>query len=371
MYDLSNAINDSTEGYRARVTGTLGSWTATTKALYDLSNAINDSTEGFRVRVTGTLGTWTATTLAFYNLSNTTADSTDGFRTVNIYTSPYDLWEATAEATYTASNTTADETDGWRATTLYTAPFTTWVAITQAVYTAGNTTADESDSYRTVNIYTTPYSLWEATTEALYNAGNTATGTADGWDATKVYTEPFTFHEASTSYNRPNRDILKQFIAPSGAVPAVLTNGVYTNAAQATYYELPNFTQFAGAMTSLALAECGGTVTLQTKVGTTNAADPFTYQSSVDLTTATTSAQYRSGTFDYELSTGTAITVTISPMETSTLDAYNPVNWACKAGGANYAFTTSPIKTGSPWTKITLSVAPNTAVSCVLTVALK
>jgi hypothetical protein len=222
-----------------------------------------------------------------------------------------------------------------------------------------------------VNNYTTPFSLWESTTEAAYNAGNTSSGTTDGWDSTKMYAEPFTFHESSTSYNRPNRDILKQFIAPSGAVPAVLTNGVYTNSQQATYYELPNFTQFAGAMTSMALAECGGTVTLQTKVGSASAADPFTYQNSVDLTTATTSAQYRSGTFDYELSTGTAVSATISPMETSTLNSYNPVAWSCKAGGVDYPFTTSPIAAGSPWTKITLSVAPNTAVSCVLTVALK
>ena len=315
--------------------------------------------------------TWTSQTLAQYNAGNTTADDLDGWRATKVYASPYSFWEATTQATYSASNTTSDETDGWRVATLYTAPFDTWTAVTAAQYNAGNTTADESDSWRTVNIYTTPFSLWEPTTEALYNAGNTSTGTADGWDASKVYTEPFTFHEGSTSYNRPNRDILKQFVAPSGAVPAVLTNGVYTNAAQATYYELPNFTQFAGAMTSLALAECGGTVTLQTKVGSANAADPFTYQSSVDLTTATTSAQYRSGTFDYELSNGTAITVSISPMETSTLNAYNPVGWACKAGGVNYAFTTSPIATGSPWTKVTLSVAPNTAVSCILTVALK
>ena len=37
------------------------------------------------------------------------------------------------------------------------------------------------------------------------------------------------------------------------------------------------------------------------EVGTAAAADPFTYQNSVDLTTATTSGQFRSGTFDFEL----------------------------------------------------------------------
>ena len=150
---------------------------------------------------------------------------------------------------------------------------------------------------------------------------------------------------------------------------ATQTGGVYTNAQEATYYELPNWTQFTGAMTSLALAECGGTVTLQTKVGTANASDPFTYQSSVDLTTATTSGQYRSGTFDFDLSGGGTTSVEITPLDTSTLSDYTHVGWTCKSGGANYPFVATPIA-GGPWTKITLSVAPNTAISCVNQVAL-
>lgn len=408
-YESNNTVPGETDGWRARVSGSLGSWTSTTldnftksnlnppndstdgfraitnysspytfwetttQSTYNSNNSTSDSSDGWRVvsLYSSPFTTWTNVTLSAYNAGNTTSDETDGWRGVKAYSSPYSSWESTAEATYNTSNSTADESDGWRATTVYTAPFTTWASITQSAYNSGNTTADESDSYRTVNIYTSPWSLWEATTEAIYNAGNTSSGTSDGYDATKVYTEPFTFHEGSSSYYRPNRDILKQFVAPSGAVPAVQTGGVYTNAEQATYYELPNWTQFSGAMTSLALAECGGTVTLQTKVGSANAADPFTYQSSVDLTTATTSAQYRSGTFDYELSNGVAVSATISPMETSTLNDYNPVGWTCKAGGVNYPFTTAPIAAGSPWTKITLSVAPNTAISCVLTVALK
>ena len=305
-----------------------------------------------------------------YDGSNTTTDSTDGFRSNKNYSSPYSLWEATTETTYNSSNTTADETDGWRATTVYSTPYTQWETATVSQYNAGNTTPDDTDGWRATNNYTSPWTLWEPTTSAIYTAGNTSTGTTDGFDATKVYAEPFTFHENSTSYNRPNRDILKQFVAPSGAVVAVQTNGVYTNSAQATYYELPNFTQFSGAMTSMALSECGGTVTLQTKVGTTNAADPFTYQNSIDLTTATTSSLYRSGTFDYELSSGTAVTATIAPLETSTLSHYSPAGWTCTAGGASYPFTASPIAAGSPWTKITLSVAPNTAVSCVMQVNL-
>ena len=165
-----------------------------------------------------------------------------------------------------------------------------WEAVTESTYNVGNTTSDDTDGWRATNTYSSPYSLWQPSDEASYNAGNSSWGTSDGWSATKVYAEPYTFHEGAMTVTRENRAILQDLIAPDGVVPAQPVGGPYTNAQSATYYELPNWSQFSGAMTSMALAECGGTVTLQTKIGTANAADPFTYQSSVDMSTATTSA---------------------------------------------------------------------------------
>jgi hypothetical protein len=342
------------------------SWNSTSRSSYETNNSVPGESDGWRARVTGTLSGWTSTSELNFTRSNLNPPNTDadGFRALKSYSSPYAFWEATTEATYNSNNSTPDESDGWRANTAYSAPFTTWASVTQAEYDGGNTTPDETDGWRIQNIYSSPFSLWEATTEAAYNAGNTSSGTSDGWDATKVYTEPHTFHESSSSYYRPNRDILKQLIAPGGVVPALQSGGVYTNSQEATYYELPEWTQFSGAMTSMALAECGGTVTLQTKVGSANAADPFTYQSSVDLTTATTSSQYRSGTFDYDLSGGGTVSVDIYPIDTSTLSDYAHAGWTCKSGGGDYPFVATAID-GGQWTKITLTVAPNTAISCV------
>ena len=152
-------------------------------------------------------------------------------------------------------------------------------------------------------------------------------------------------------------------------IPAVPTGGPYTNAAVADQYILPNWNQFAGALNAMALAECGGTVTVQTKVAGAPAADPFTYQNSADLTIATTSSQYRSGTFDFDLSGGHNVTADITPLNLSGLTKYAPVSWACKSAGADYPFTTTAIP-DSPWSKITLTVSPNTAISCVQTVRL-
>ncbi|MEI7546605.1 MAG: vWA domain-containing protein, partial [Actinomycetota bacterium] len=366
LFDLSNAGADSTDGFRI-VVGTLGTtWTSTTKALYDVNNALAGSTDGFRTTVTGALGSYVLTTQAYYNLNNTTADASDGYTATVVYSSPYSQWEAVSDATYLANNTTADNTDGWDATTSYTAPFNYWTSITQAVYNAHSS----DPAYRVSHAYSTPYSGWESTTEAAYTTSNTVWGNTDGWDATKVYTEPYTFHEGYTSISRKNTDILKQIVAPGGVVPAIKSGTTYTNSKEATYYELPTWAQFAGAMTSMALAECGGTVTLQTKIGSASAADPFTYQSSVDKSTATTSAQFKSGTFDFDLAGGASQTVTISPFSTSDLTHYNPVGWSCKAGGANYAFTTANVD-GGPWQSLTLTVSPNQAISCIYSVTLK
>ena len=371
LFDLSNTTNGSTDGYRV-VVGTPASWVNTTKAYYDLNNVAPGGTiDGYQAVVTGTLNNWTATTQAYYDLSNTTpTTSTDGYRTTVFYSAPFDTWENVTDAAYLAGNTTADNTDGWYATTSYTAPFTYWSTVSSGTYNSNNTTPDSSDGWRVSRTYTTPYSAWEASTKSAYTTGNTVWGNTDGWDATKVYVEPYEFHEGYTTVSRKNTAILKQIINPGGVVPALKTGGIYTNSKEATYYELPTWDQFAGAMTSMALAECGGTVTLQTKIGTANAADPFTYQSSVDMSTATTSAQFRSGTFDFDLAGGISQSVTITPLITSDLSIYDPVGWTCKAGGAAYPFTTNPIA-GGPWSSITLSVTPNQAISCVNSVTLK
>ena len=372
-YNSGNTTADSTDGWQATKTyaSPYSLWEATTDSAYLAGNTTADNTDGWTATTlyTAPFLYWAAATESAYNSGNTTADSTDGWQVTKTYASPYTLWESTTEALYNTSNTTADSTDGWQATTVYTAPYTLWASATQSAYNAGNSTADALDGWRKNNVYAPPYTFFEPTTEALYNAGNTTSDTTDGWGATKVYTLPYAFHENTTSYSRANTAILAQIVSEGAVVPAIFANGAYTNAAVADFYVLPNWSQFAGALNAMALAECGGTVTVQTKVGTASAADPFTYQNSVDLTTATTSGQFRSGTFDFELAGGTSRVVDITPLNVSGISKFAPVGWACTSAGAAYPFTTTPIS-GSPWSKITLTVAPNQAISCIQTVRL-
>ncbi len=239
-----------------------------------------------------------------------------------------------------------------------------WNTVDQATYAAA-----PNDSNRRIR-YNSPYQYWEPTTKSIYDGLSSSARQRQ-----KDYTEPYDSYDV-TSTPVQNSTILTRLIAGNDfGVPAESVNGEYTNAATANMYLLPDFNQFAGALEAVALAECGGTVTMQTKVGTTPAADPFTYQHTAttssaglplaaSLNTVTTTNTYRSGTFDFAIANGEFITIEIQPLISSGLNGYVPSSWSCKAGGVAKAFQSFPID-GSPWTGIRVQVRANEAVSCI------
>jgi len=113
-------------------------------------------------------------------------------------------------------------------------------------------------------------------------------------------------------------------------------------------------------------------------VGSTSAADPFTYQKTAlsdaagkaivsDMTVITTTKQFSSGTFDLNISDGTFRTVEIQPLNLSDLSGYTSGTWSCKAGVTPRTFTL--VSTASPiFSGIRVKVSANEAVSCVQTV---
>ena len=371
LFNAGNTTADSTDGWRATVsyTAPYSLWENSTTALFYAGNTTTDETDGWRgtYSYVSPYAAWMATTESAYNAGNTTADSTDGWRATVSYTAPYSLWENTTQSAYLAGNTTADSSDGWRATTNYSAPYDLWEASTEAAFNAGNTTADSTDGWRATNSYTAPYALWEAATESAYNAGNTSWGDTDGWRAVKSYTQPYTLFESTTSAPKANTDILGQLVTTGAWTPASPAGGPYTNADVADLYVLPAWSQFAGALNSLALNECGGTLTVQTKVGSAASGDPFTYLNSKTLTTVQTTSLYKSGTFDFK--TAIPIAVTLTTQNQTGLERYTHVSWSCKSAGVTVPITTAPV-VGSPWPSVTVTVSPNSAISCVQTVAL-
>jgi prepilin-type N-terminal cleavage/methylation domain-containing protein len=152
--------------------------------------------------------------------------------------------------------------------------------------------------------------------------------------------------------------------------------GTYDNAAVANMYLLPAWSQFADALKAVALAECGGTVTVQTQVDGVPAGDPVTYVRSnvtdalgkavdVPLVSITTDQSSISATVDFSIPSGQYVTASIVPQNTGQLGAYTPGGWSCTSGGAAKS-TTSVAIDGSTWQGVRLKVGANEAVSCIL-----
>ena len=221
--------------------------------------------------------------------------------------------------------------------------------------------------------YASPYQHWEPTTLAIYNTLPSA-----GRSRTKDYSLPFETYDTITTSVR-NSVMLSRLIAGDDTgIPAQLVNGQYINSDVANMYLLPEFSQFTAAMEAVALAECGGTLTLQTRVGSTAAADPFTYQHSASRNSAdvpiqtsgdvvTTTRSFPSGTFDFSIPNGEFVTVEIQPVDLSLLTRYTHVSWTCTAGGVAKPITTFQVP-NTAWTGIRVQVRANEAVSCVQSV---
>jgi hypothetical protein len=395
-YFNNNSTPDESDGYRARVTGSLGGWTTFSDSSdYDASNSVAGSSDGFQA-VGSTSGSWVGIDQSVYDLNNTTSNSNDGFRTGTYYSSPYLLWTSSgvSQSTYDSNNSSSSESDGWRTTTTGTP--SSWTAVTAAQYNASNTTSNESDGWRTSTTWATTtqplydagntttdasdlwrtrvngsIGSWTNVTQAQYNASNTTSDGTDGWQTVKNYTLPYDAFDPSTYQSIKNYATIGNLVVDNtsgeegGFVEALPRGGPYTNAAAADLFVLPNYTNFGTALASVALGQCGGTVTLQTKVGSSAAQDPFTYENVDTHETVQTSAAYRSGTFDIALPGGGSTTVTIGPQDFTNLTNYRPAGWTCKSAGVAYPFTTDAIAGHAPWTSITLTVNPNQAVSCV------
>lgn len=354
-------------------------WTSVSEAAYDANNVHGGSNDGWRIggwtnvqpgeyysnaashkyRVNGTRS-WYVVSTAEYQTHQSA--SPGNWRLGN--------WASTSQADYEANNTTSDESDGYRMS------IGSWQWITTAAYEAGNTTADDSDGYRDVG---KQYVNDDDDATDWEPSGNTRTD--GGYRRIQSFTEPFDSFEDATGSWATNRDILATLI--TGNSNAVEWDGaVPGNAKVADLFVLPDFTKFAGALQSVALAECGGTLTVATRMGGSRAADPFTYQNSkvfnsagddleVQPTVITTSSTFPTGTFDFEIPDGSFVTVELMPHNLSDLTGYSPLGWECKSGitpltGLEFPPVNDVEYPG--WTGVRVRVAANQAVSCTLNV---
>lgn len=412
-----------------------------TRAWYDISAADyaayrSQSTANFQV-------VWSDTDAATYFTNNTTTTDTDGWR-VNGTRSAATITEAVYDAWYAQAGS-AFQAGGWtdRGPTAYYGgqPATpskwringtrTWYVVTEAEYLAYHG-ADTSVNWK-------PEQVWTWVSKAVHDAGvaSNPTGFRDTGSRTyldvaaapefevvagsgspasqyrqrKVYpaTGPYTGIDSRvastlTGSGAPmtGRVVLARLVAgndtglPYEEYADGTNNSELANMFVITGNDSAAWAQLTPVLKSIALGECGGTLTISTKTPAGAAvAAPFTYENSAVFgndgtlvspfkpTTITTNAERRSKTFDYAIPGGTYITSEVRPQASSVLLRYRPVGWQCRAGArvlaaseineqpialtvTNPDGTTTTVQSG--WTKVAVRIGANEAVSCTLTV---
>ena len=274
-----------------------------------------------------------------------------------------------------------------------------WTTITQAEYEAADTrTWDDGDdglSYGMVQIpvstadynanssdpaYRTVAKTWNNGPDwEVWTAAQT--GDSSHYRSSKVYNSPpYDGYDPAVKASTDNDVILARLVSGNdNGTPAVWDGSNYTNNEIADMYVLPQWSQFGTAMEQIALGECGGTLTLQTRLGSGAAPDPVRYQNSaitdsggdplnLEPTVVTTNQQFVTGTFDFPIPNGQFVTVDILPQNYSELTGYTPGTWTCRAANQARSFELIDIPDAGAWKGIRVRVAANEAVSCSLSV---
>lgn len=129
-----------------------------------------------------------------------------------------------------------------------------------------------------------------------------------------------------------------------------------------------DFTKFSEALEDIALAECGGTLTVQTRT-TSGATAPFNLRYTSGAEQVTTSRIAKSGTFDINLAGESSSTIQLIPSVTDlgASGGFTAQSWSCRSRGADLPFT--QLDPSDPAAGIELTVQANGAVACTLTVA--
>jgi hypothetical protein len=388
----SNVDFEQASGWRSNVAFIRwqnGAWRYTTPTLYYANNVhdgwqdgwYNNGTRGwyditqqeynnFRANHPGgmVVSTWTDTTPEEYFANNVDSGSADGWR-INGTRS----WYPVSEELYNANNVNAGSSDGWRTTS-------TWQWVSKAEYDANNTTPDGSDGWLDTGV-----NEYVSATQAMdwMEWTGDRPGPADQYRSNNVPADspPFDGFLPANTASTDNDVILARLIAGNDhGVPAIWDGSYYTNAEIADMYVLPQWSQFDEAMKAVALGDCGGTLSLRTRLaGGTPASDPFRYQNSavtdsggspieLEPTVVTTNQQFTTGTFDFAIPNGQFVTVDIRPQNFSELTGYTPGSWSCKAGVDDRSFELIDLEGTTTWKGIRVQVSANEAVSCTLTV---
>lgn len=148
-------------------------------------------------------------------------------------------------------------------------------------------------------------------------------------------------------------------------VESQLVGGEWTNAEDADLLVSPSWSELPRALASIALGQCGGSLTIQTEYPNGSPAEAnFTYETGGE--TVTTSRIARAAAFDLDIPDGGTVDATVTPQSFD--PAYTATGWGCSKRGVAMTSGWSLVTPGTPEDGITVTVGANEAVSCTMTV---
>jgi prepilin-type N-terminal cleavage/methylation domain-containing protein len=322
-------------------------------------------------------GKWKKSNKKDYDENNTTDDETDGWRI---------RWKKIKEKDYNKKNSTSDDTDGFRTA------FGGWSWISAELYAANNTTADDSDGFRDAGFE------WVTNdNDAMIWLPTTDERTDGGYRYDKVYSPTGEFADTPQSSFVMTRNLLSRLVTGSDfAVEGDWDQAskTYTNGDVAEIY-VPerhwpwhdhddDWDRVPVAMHTIAMSECGGTVTVSARDAANARPDQrFVFQTveladendvplDVEPTILATDPQYPARAFEFDPPAGEDQWATIYPGNLSNLTDYSPAAtpWSCWSGltalGADDMETVTI--TDEAWVGVKVRFSADEAVSCQLNV---
>jgi hypothetical protein len=217
-------------------------------------------------------------------------------------------------------------------------------------------------------------------------------GVGDAFDEYhRIYSPRTGWPTSPDSRNIPNEEFLGDLVggddvslydddAPRGFIKREFVAGTgpgsgWGDVSTADLLVTDDWAQFGGALTAIALADCGGTLSVQTRDQAGDPADAeITYQ--IGTQTVTTTRVVKAATFDINLA-GIASSEVVMRPQPFDATGYTAQAWGCRAAGADLVAGASiPVGDSgfrlidplNPMAGIGVTVSGNAAVSCTLRV---
>lgn len=170
---------------------------------------------------------------------------------------------------------------------------------------------------------------------------------------------------------KTGRQILANLVDATDS--GILYNG--SNSEQANLYLLNGFGGLTDALRTVALKDCGGTLTIRTRIASGGDGEKFVPEvvyENVGVTgeggatrTVATSGSFPTGTFDFELA-GSSVTTQVVPQISSNLTGYRLDRWECRAGPTELTETEIDIEGSTAFKGVEVTLGANQAASCTM-----